>query len=163
MKNREARYYFGGLPRTKFEILTFVYGIFIVNLYDALTPMFVGASLLIIIIYVAPYLPMFFRGKLDLRNLIWLGILISLFNDIFFFFIASLVGTRKLTGTWFNSAIWYYSNWLLPQQTFLGVWDFLFFKLRVYSWMMALSIYARIIFLILTKSWRPSKNNNISQ
>lgn len=148
MENREE-YYFSEFPRTPFEVFTVIYGVLFINLFDCLFPRILGYHLLLLIVYVAPYIPLFFMRKINLYNLIWIGVLISLFNDLFFFFIARLLGARNF------ELLWYYSNWLIPQTTYLGLWDFLFFKLKVYSWTMATSIYARIVFLWLTKNWRP--------
>ncbi len=151
-KDNKINYYFSGIPMTKFEIFTILYGIIFINIYDCRFPRFYGYHFFLLIVYVAPYIPLLLIRKIDIFNLIWLGILISLFNDIFFFFIARALGARGF------DIVWYYSNWLIPQKTYLGRWDFLFFKLDVYSWMMAVSIHARILFLILTRSWRPKRS-----
>jgi len=147
----EIQYYFSGIPTSNFEVFTFIYGIIFINLYDCLFPRFLGYHFFLLIVYVAPYIPLMAMRRIDIFNLIWLGVLISLCNDIFFFFIAKAVGKKEC------SIVWYYSNWLIPQGTYLGRWDFLFFKLDVYSWIMALSIYARVVFLIIARSWRPKK------
>ena len=151
MNRQEVEYYFSGIPKTPFEIFTILYGVIVINIYDCLCPRFLGYHLFLLIVYVLPYLPLLVMEKLDIKNIVWLGILISLFNDVFFFFFARILGVRSFSITW------YYSNWLIPHSTYLGTWDFLFFRPRVYSWTMSLSIYIRIIFLWFARRWRPRR------
>ncbi len=153
MNPEDMEYYFSGFPRTLFEVFTIFYGVVIVNIYDCVCPRFIGYHFFLLFVYVLPFIPLLLTRRLSLWNIIWLGIMISLLNDLFFFFIARALGVRDF------SIIWYYGNWLIPRSTYIGRWDFLLFKLDVYSWTMALSIYARLIFLWFTRDWRPVRQS----
>ncbi len=145
----ERKYLFSGIPRSRFELLTILYGIIAVNIFDGIFPRIPGYHLLLLVVYVAPYIPLVIEKKMDIKNIIWLGILISLLNDIFFVFIVNALGVRNY------DFVWYYLNWLIPQNTYIGYRDILIVRFDTYSWMMAISIYARIAFLVATKTWRP--------
>jgi hypothetical protein len=76
------------------------------------------------------------------------GLTASLMNDVFYGFSKYLIGIPyDLTR--------YYSLWLIPQNTLLFNLNLGFTVLPVYSWLMALSIYSRIIItVVLFWSWK---------
>ena len=72
-------------------------------------------------------------------------------NDVFY------GGIKYLFGMPLNIN-WYYSNWLIPQDTHLFDLNLGFTILPVYSWMMALSIYLRIaIIAVLLWHWKHTR------
>ncbi len=77
---------------------------------------------------------------LNLRNwqlTLGLGLTASLMNDVFYGAVKALFGMPL-------DLQWYYSNWLIPQDTRLFSFNLGFGVVPVYSWMMAASIYLRV-------------------
>jgi hypothetical protein len=99
---------------------------------------------------------MFFPRNLQLT--IGLGLLVSLMNDLFYGVVRNMMGSPyDLTR--------YYHNWLIPSDTILFQLNLGFTVIHVFSWMMALSIYIRIIaVVILLRIWGvPAKVRYINQ
>ena len=139
-------------------IFSVLYGIVFINYIDIITAggAIYGYHLWLVLMY---FLPFAGFSVLNLRNwklTIALGLLASLMNDVFYGLTKYLIGIPyDLTH--------YYSNWLIPQNTHLFNLNLGFTVLPVYSWMMALSIYGRIIpIFLLLLSWKKQAKNGAS-
>ena len=128
-------------------VFAVVYGFVFINYIDVLSGGYEGYHLWLVIMYFFPFatLSMFFPRNLQLT--IGLGLVVSLMNDVFYGLVKYLVGMPyDLTR--------YYSLWLIPQNTFLFNLNLGFTVIPIASWMMALSIYIRIIAVfILLRIW----------
>jgi CheY-like chemotaxis protein len=123
-------------------VFAVVYGFVFINYIDVLSGGYEGYHLWLVIMYFFPFatLSMFFPRNLQLT--IGLGLLVSLMNDVFYGVVRNLMGfPLDLT--------WYYHNWLIPGGTALFNLNLGFTVIPVFSWMMALSIYIRIIVVLI--------------
>jgi len=99
------------------------------------------------------FLPFFiilvFMGADDWELTLGFGLFTSLMNDLLYY----VVG-KYLFGFGIDLAEWYRCQ-LLPICDKPVVFDFLFFKLKPYPYLMPLSIYARIVatYVLLYKWW----------
>ncbi len=139
-------------------IFSVFYGLVFINYIDIITAggAIYGYHLWLVLMY---FLPFAGFSMLDLKNwklTVGLGLLASLMNDVFYGLTKYLIGIPyDLTH--------YYSNWLIPQNTLLFNLNLGFTVLPVYSWMMALSIYARIIpIVLLLYSWKKHAKHGAS-
>jgi len=139
-------------------IFSVFYGLVFINYIDIITAggAIYGYHLWLVLMY---FLPFAVFSMLDLKNwklTISLGLLASLMNDVFYGLTKYMIGIPyDLTR--------YYSNWLIPQNTLLFNLNLGFAVLPVYSWMMALSIYARIIpIVLLLYSWKKQAKQKAS-
>ena len=119
-------------------VFAVVYGFVFINYIDVLSGGYGGYHLWLVIMYFFPFatLSMFFPRNLQLT--VGLGLLVSLMNDLFYGVVRNLMGfPYDLTR--------YYHNWLIPSNATLFQLNLGFAVMTVFSWMMALSIYIRII------------------
>jgi CheY-like chemotaxis protein len=139
-------------------IFAVVYGIVFINYIDVISGGYEGYHLWLVIMYFFPFavLSMFFPRNLILT--LGLGLLVSLMNDLFYGPIRNLMGFPL-------DLNWYYNNWLIPSDTVLFQLNLGFTVMPVYSWMMALSIYLRMIavFILLTVWFIRAKTRYINQ
>ena len=128
-------------------VFAVVYGFVFINYIDVLSGGYEGYHLWLVIMYFFPFatLPMLFPRNLELT--IGLGLLVSLMNDVFYGVVKNLMGfPYDLTA--------YYNHWLIPSGATLFQLNLGFTVFPVFSWMMALSIYIRIIVvIILLRIW----------
>jgi hypothetical protein len=120
-----------------------IYGLVFINYIDiASSGLNYGYHLWLVLMYFLPFASL---SMLNLKN--WtlttgLGLLASLMNDVFY-------GSVKYLTTGLTYDLnRYYSLWLIPQNNRLFTLNLGFTQLHVYSWMMALSIYLRIVCVI---------------
>jgi len=92
--------------------------------------------------YFAPFIVYLILRPGDWKLAASLGLLSSLMNDVFYGPIKYLIGQNI-------DLCRYYFLWLVPTGEPLFNLNFGFFRVQVFSWMMALSIYARIILICL--------------
>lgn len=139
-------------------VFAVVYGVVFINYIDVITGGYEGYHLWLVIMYFFPFatLTMIFPRNLQLT--LGLGLLVSLMNDVFYGVIRSMMGLPL-------DLNWFYYNWLVPTDTLLFTLNLGFAVIPVYSWMMALTIYLRIILVyILLRMWYiPAKIRYINQ
>jgi hypothetical protein len=115
-----------------------VYGLIFINYIDiASSGTTSGYHMWLVFMY---FLPFAGFSMLNLRNwqlTLGLGLTASLMNDVFYGAVKALFGMPL-------DLQWYYSNWLIPQDTRLFSFNLGFGVVPVYSWMMAASIYLRV-------------------
>jgi len=103
----------------------------------------------LIAMYFAPFLPLvLLYGVKDFKLFLAMGLLTSLMNDLFYFF-ASFV---LMTGNFTWSQLWSFYAFQLGLDGWQYKWVFQggIIQFPVYSWLMALSIYARIAIVIIS-------------
>jgi hypothetical protein len=136
----------------KLVVISIVYGLFWINPVDASVPLheLPYYHLWLIALYFAPTYGLFaLYGTRDWELYFALGLLTSLMNDLFYYPINMLMGLRGHV----DLLAWY------KLQLGLDGWavDFYFkggiFTFPVWSWLMGLSIYARIIAVVLLSEW----------
>ncbi len=141
----------------KLIVLSAIYGAFWVNPVDlsGLGQSLSYYHLWLIALYFAPTIGLFaFYGFKDWELYLAVGLLVSLMNDLLYYPVALLMHLRSGVDL---------LDWYMLQLGFKG-WqvDFWFeggiFKFPVYSWAMGLSIYLRIIFVILLSERWLKKN-----
>jgi hypothetical protein len=101
--------------------------------------------------YFLPFIVVFvFRGLGDWELTLGFGLFASLMNDLLYYTVG-----KWLFGFSVNLVEWYRCQ-LLPVCDKPLHFDFLFFEVKPYPWLMPLSIYARIAltYLLLRKWWR---------
>jgi hypothetical protein len=107
-----------------------------------------GYHVWLVLMYFLPFVGFSMFNLKNWKLTIGLGLTASLMNDVFFGFAKYAVGMPYDLGR-------YYSLWLIPHSTVLFNLNLGFAVMPVYSWMMALSIYARIIIVyVLLRTWR---------
>jgi hypothetical protein len=135
----------------KLFVFTSFYGGLVVNWIDLFgSPKMPGYHLWLTIIYFSPFLVILvLKGLEDWELVISYGLTSSLLNDTLYY----VVG-KWLFGFRIDLLEWYRCQ-LLPICDKGVVFDFLFFKLKPYPYLMPLSIYARIavVYLLLYKWW----------
>jgi len=131
-------------------IFAILYGFVFLNYIDLITPggALDGYHLWLSIMYFFPFAILVITYPKNWALVIGLGLLSSLMNDVFY----GLVG--YFMGTSINLAQ-YYNLWFIPSNATLFQLNLGFTVIPVFSWMMALSIYARIVIIIfLLRRWR---------
>jgi hypothetical protein len=133
---------------SKLMTYSVIYGLILINYID------IGLSayafhVWLIAMYFAPFVVFSILHPEDWKLAVSLGFLSSLMNDVFYGPVKYLVGKPIDLHN-------YYTLWLIPLNEPLFCLDFGFFHIRVFSWMMALSIYSRmiLIYLLIRKWWR---------
>jgi hypothetical protein len=128
-----------------------IYGLIFINYIDVITSGsgIGGYHLWLTLMYFVPFAIL---SVIDIKNFkltIGLGLTASLMNDVFYGVV------RNLMSAPYDLAR-YYSLWLIPQSTKLFSLNLGFTVIEVQSWMMAFSIYLRIIVasLLLYYSWK---------
>ena len=133
----------------KLLIYSSIYGLILINYIDLITPGAPAYHLWLIFMYFAPFIPiLFLLGFDDWELVLSLGLLASLMNDLFYYPIG-----RLLLGRQVDLLEWYKFQlgleWCTPSWTFQGG----IFTFQVTSILMGLSIYLRILIIVLL-SWR---------
>lgn len=131
-------------------VFSVLYGLIFINYIDIVLPggATSGYHLWLVLMYFLPFAGFSLLNLKNWKLTVGLGLIASLMNDVFYGLTKYLIGIPyDLTR--------YYSLWLIPQNTILFNLNLGFTVLPVYSWMMALSIYARIIpVVLLLWSWK---------
>ena len=125
------------------------YGLIFLNYIDIITPggIYGGYHLWLSIMYFFPFIALTLSFPRNWQLTVGLGLIVSLMNDVFYGLIRNLVGPYDLTR--------YYTLWLIPGNATLFEFNLGFAVLPVYSWMMALSIYGRIVIVyVLLRTWK---------
>ncbi len=132
-------------------VLAIVYGIVFINYIDLVFSGGTGGyHLWLIPMY---FFPFFALSALSFRRnyrlTLALGLIASLMNDVFYGPIGYLFGSNRIPDLGL-----YFTHWLIPSNAHLFDLNLGFTVVHVYSWMMAASIYIRIlaIFLFL-RAW----------
>ncbi len=129
-------------------LFAIIYGLVFVNYIDNISGGYSGYHLWLVIMYFFPFiaLSIFFDKNWELT--LGLGVVVSLMNDVFYGAVRSIMGLPI-------NLNYYYHAWLIPGNATLFTLNLGFAVLPVISWMMAISIYARIIAsFFLLRSWK---------
>ena len=129
-------------------VFAVVYGFVFINYIDVLSGGYQGYHLWLVIMYFFPFATLSMLFPRNLQLTVGLGLLVSLMNDVFYGVVRNLMGfPLDLT--------WYYNRWLIPSNALLFQLNLGFIVIPVFSWMMALSIYLRIIaVVVLLRIWQ---------
>lgn len=130
-----------------FFIFSVVYGLIFINYIDILIQGGYGYHLWLIVMYFFPFVVLSLIFPHNWPLTIGLGLLSSLMNDMFYGPIKYLVGVQlDLTS--------YYTLRLLPSNVAMFKMDVGFAVVQIYSWTMVISIYSRIVLIVvLWKVW----------
>jgi hypothetical protein len=131
-----------------YVILSILYGLIFVNYIDNITNggLYGGYHLWLTIMYFFPFLILTISFPRNWQLTIGLGLLASLMNDVFYGLIRSFLGIPI-------DLNWYYNLWLIPSGTLLFHLNLGVAVIPVYSWLMSLTIYVRIL-LVVILLWR---------
>jgi hypothetical protein len=136
---------------SKLMAYSILYGLVLINYIDIVSSGGYAYHLWLVVMYFAPFVIFSVVDPKNWKLTISLGLISSLMNDIFYGLIAYLVGKSI-------DLFWYYKLWLIPRDELLFDLNFGVLRMPVFSWMMALSIYSRIILVyMLTKNWKMKK------
>jgi hypothetical protein len=134
-------------------LFAFFYGFIFINYIDLITPggIHSGYHLWLSVMYFLPFVTLMTFPK-NWGLVVGLGLIASLMNDVFYGFVGYLMGTPI-------NLLQYYNLCFIPSNATLFQLNLGFVIIPVFSWMMALSIYARvvIVFFLLT-SWKSQGN-----
>ena len=133
-----------------YVIFAFLYGFIFLNYIDLITPGGItgGYHLWLSIMYFFPFAVLVITFPKNWALVVGLGLLSSLMNDVFYGLVGYFMGAQINLGQ-------YYNLWLIPSDAILFQLNLGFATIPVYSWMMALSIYARIVIVIfLLRRWK---------
>ena len=125
------------------------YGLVFLNYIDIITPggVYGGYHLWLSVMYFFPFVALTLSFPRNWQLTVGLGLVASLMNDVFYGLIRSLIGPYDLTR--------YYTLWLIPGNATLFELNLGFTVIPVLSWMMALSIYGRIVIVyFLLRVWK---------
>ncbi len=149
-KQYEVRRMLEALERkfVAYIIFAVIYGVVFINYIDIVYSGH-GYHLWLIAMYFVPFIALsIFNLRKNWRLTLGLGFIASLMNDLFYGVIRFLIGMPV-------DLVRYYSLWLIPHGDALFSLNLGFATIQVYSWMMALSIYARIILAVaLLWTWK---------
>jgi len=126
------------------------YGLLIINWLDLFAGGIPGYHLLLTILYFTPFITaIVLWGLRDWEVALSLGLFTSLMNDLFYYVVGN-----ALFGVGFDLVEWYRCQ-LIPVCRKDIAFDFLFFKVKPYPYLMPLSIYLRAVAvaLLLWKWW----------
>ncbi len=136
----------------KLVLFSAFYGLILINWIDLFGKQVPAYGLWLILTYMAPFgVLMVFEGWRSWPLAISLGLLVSLFNDVGYFFVGNLIfGFHENLGPWIAGQLGFEGPQLVT--IFQGG----AFTIDVSSWMMGFSIYARavVVALILYYWWR---------
>jgi hypothetical protein len=131
-------------------IFSVLYGFIFVNYIDEVTigSVYSGYHVWLFFLYFFPFMILTLVFPKNWGLTVGLGLIASLMNDVFYGFMRYLMGLPvDLTR--------YYTLWLIPSSGKLFSLNLGFTDLPVYSWMMALSIYGRIVIVFfLLMAWK---------
>ncbi len=140
----------------KLVLFAAFYGLVMINWIDLFGKEVPGYGIWLIMTYMAPFAVLLvFQGWESWPLAVSLGLLVSLMNDLGYFFIGNLLfGFHEDLGPWIAGQLGLRGNAFVTQ--FQGG----SFSLTVTSWMMGLSIYARaaVVAIILYYWWRHPTN-----
>jgi hypothetical protein len=128
-------------------VFSVVYGLVFINWIDIVYSGYCY-HIWLMIMYFFPFaaLSIFFPRNWQLT--VGLGLIASLMNDVFYELAKYLIGMPTDLSR-------YYSLWLIPGNEALFKLNLGFTLIQVYSWMMALSIYGRIVIVyVLLRVWK---------
>jgi hypothetical protein len=135
----------------KLLLYSFIYGTIFVNWIDLFGSRMPGYHLWLTAMYFLPFfIVLIFRGIEDWELTLGFGLFTSLMNDLLYYIVGNyLFGFRVDLLEWYRCQ-------LLPVCDKGVVFDFLFFKLKPYPYLMPLSVYARmiVVYTLLYKWWR---------
>jgi hypothetical protein len=131
-----------------YVILSILYGLIFVNYIDNIISggLYGGYHLWLTIMYFFPFLILTISFPRNWQLTIGLGLLASLMNDVFYGLIRSFMGYPL-------DLNWYYNLWLIPSGTLLFHLNLGIAVIPVYSWLMSLTIYVRVL-LVVVLLWR---------
>jgi len=137
----------------KLLLYSFIYGTIFINWIDlfVVSNRVPGYHLWLTFMYFLPFLlVLMFKGLGDWELTLGFGLFTSLMNDLLYYIVGKFIFGLKI-----DLLEWYRCQ-LLPICDKGVVFDFLFFKVKPYPYLMPLSIYARmlIVYLLLLKWWR---------
>ena len=125
-----------------------LYGLVLINYIDIVSSGGYAYHLWLVAMYFAPFVIFSLIDPKDWKLTAGLGLIASLMNDVFYGLVLYLVGKSI-------DLFWYYKLWLIPHNETLFYLNLGVFHIPVFSWMMALSIYSRIILVyLLIKKWK---------
>ena len=127
---------------SKLVAYSILYGLILINYIDVMYSGGYAYHLWLIAMCFAPFAIFSLIDPRDWKLTASLGLVSSLMNDVFYGPIAYLAGKPI-------DLSWYYKLWLIPRGELLFNLDFGVFRIPVFSWMMASSIYARIVLIYL--------------
>lgn len=131
-------------------IFSILYGLIFVNYIDIIVNGggTEGYHLWLVIMYFFPFIALTIFFPKNWQLTLGLGLIVSLMNDVFYGVVRNFMGIPMDLG-------WYYSRWLIPGDAVLFNLNLGFATIQVTSWMMALTIYARIaVVVLLLRSWK---------
>jgi len=145
----------------KLVVISIVYGLFWVNPVDASVPLheLPYYHLWLVALYFAPAYGLFaLYGTRDWELYFAIGLLTSLMNDLFYYPINMLMGLRGHVDllAWYKMQLGF-DGWAVDFWFKGGIITF-----PVYSWLMGLSIYARIIAVVLLSEYWLRKRQPLS-
>ena len=136
----------------KLILFSAFYGLILINWIDLFGKQVPAYGLWLILTYMAPFgVLMVFEGWRAWPLAVSLGLLVSLFNDVGYFFIGNLLfGFHENLGPWIAGQLGFRGTELVT------IFEGGRFTIDVTSWMMGVSIYARaiVVGLILYYWWR---------
>lgn len=144
------------LTLLKLVLFSAFYGLILINWIDLFATSAPAYHIWLVLTYMAPFgVLVVFQGFKDWQLAVSLGLLVSLMNDVGYFFVGDLLfGLNRPLLPWIEGQLGFYGNQVL----------FYFqggaFNIPVYSWLMGASIYARIavVALVLYHWWtEPAK------
>jgi len=136
---------------SKLMAYSILYGIVLINYIDIVSSGGYAYHLWLVAMYFAPFVIFLLVDPKDWNLTVSLGLISSLMNDVFYGLIVYLAGKSI-------DLFWYYNLWLIPHNELLFDLNFGVFRVPVFSWMMALSIYSRIILVyMLIKKWKRAR------
>ena len=144
---------FSGVLEGKLHFLivfAVLYGLVFINYIDDIASSGVnyGYHLWLVLMYFLPFVGFSMLNLKNWKLTVGLGLIASLMNDVFYGSMKVLVGIPCDLNR-------YYNLWLIPQNTLLFKLNLGYTVLPVFSWMMALSIYIRIGFVVgLLWNWK---------
>lgn len=131
-------------------LVSILYGLIFVNYIDIIIPggAYGGYHLWLTLMYFFPFIVLTISFPRNWQLTIGLGLLASLMNDVFYGMV------RNVMGYPIDLAM-YYNHWLVPSDALLFRLNLGITIIPVYSWIMALAIYARVaLVVVLLWSWR---------
>ncbi len=124
------------------------YGLFFINYIDILTAAGPDYHLWLAAMYFFPFVLFSLLYPRNWALSVGLGLIASLMNDVFYGSVKYLIGLPIDLSS-------YYHLWLIPGGTILFNADLGFTQFPIYSWMMALSIYLRVVLVVLLlRGWK---------
>jgi hypothetical protein len=130
-------------------IFAVLYGVVFINYIDiASSGLNYAYHLWLVLMYFLPFVGFSMLNLKNWKLTLALGLITSLMNDLFFGLAKYAIGIPYDLSR-------YYNLWLIPSNAPLFNVNLGFTVITVFSWMMALSIYARIgVIYVLMRTWK---------